>query len=107
MTRYMITDTDRKDLLIGQYCTGAELFSGSVKNTKYIPRLISVNNLMNASLEAMDSIIMEKQAEGLSRICLLELEDKLIKPINRLVLGLTILEGSHNPDFIPERKEII
>lgn len=107
MTRYMIYDTDRDDIMIGQYCTGAELFSKSVKNTKYKPNLISVNMLVNTSMDAMDAIIMERQGSGLARLCLLELQDKLVKPINRIVMGLPILEGSARPGFIEERKEII
>lgn len=107
MTRYMIYDTDRDDLMIGQYCTGAELYAGSIKNTKFAPNLISVDRLMNTSMEALDAIIMEKQVEGLSRICLLELQDRLLKPINRMAMGLTILEGSARPGFIEERMEAI
>ena len=107
MTRYMITSTDRKDLMVGQYCTGRELYSGSLANTKYKPRLLSVSDLVMASNEALDSIIMENQSYGLSRICLLELADSLIKPINRMVLGMSIVNGSNTPGFIEQRKERI
>ena len=107
MTRYMIVSTDRNDLMVGQYCTQQELFSGSVANTIYVPRLLSVTELLQASNEALDAIQMENQAQGLSRICLLELTDTLTKPINRMVLGLTIEQGSAVPGFIEERKEKI
>ncbi|MCM1234403.1 MAG: hypothetical protein NC489_30245, partial [Ruminococcus flavefaciens] len=107
MTRYMVTSTDRKDLMVGQYCTGQELYAGSIRNTEVMPKLISVLDLIQASNEAMDSIIMENQSQGLSRICLLELEDTLTKPINRMVLGMSMVNGSNTPGFMQERKERI
>lgn len=107
MTRYMITSTDRKDLMVGQYCTSQELYAGSIANTEYQPRLLSVTDLIQASNEALDSIIMENQSHGLSRICLLELSDTLTKPINRMVMGQTIVNGSNTPGFIDARKERI
>ena len=107
MTRYMIMSTDRSDLMIGQYCTGQELRAGNLKNTIYEARLLSVQELLQASNEAMDSIIMENQVQGLSRICLLELEDSLTKPINRMVLGQTIVNGSKTKGFVEARKEKI
>lgn len=107
MTRYMIYATDRSDLMVGQYCTSQELRAGSLKNTKYIAKLLSVQDLLQASNEAMDSIIMENQVQGLSRICLLELQDSLTKPINRMVLGQTIINGSKTKGFVEARKEII
>ena len=107
MTRYMIMSTDRKNLMIGQYCTSQELHAGNLNNTVYEARLLSVQELLQASNEAMDSIIMENQVQGLSRICLLELEDSLTKPINRMVLGQTIVNGSNTPGFVKARKEKI
>lgn len=107
MTRYMITATDRKDIMVGQYCTSRELYAGSLAKTKYIPRLINIQKLTNASCDAIDAIAMESQGEGLSRICLLGMEDSLTKPINRLILGQTIINGSAVPGFIENRKEII
>lgn len=107
MTRYMIVSTDRPDLMVGQYCTQGELFAGSIKNTIYKPRLLSVQDLLQASNEALDAVIMENQAQGLSRICLLELSDTLVKPLNRMVLGKTIINGSNAPGFTQSRKESI
>lgn len=103
MLRFMITHTDRKDLLVGQYCSARELYAGSIANTKFIPRLIGVRKLPNASMDALDSIIMESQVAGLSRCCTLGLSDSLTKPINRMILGLTINNGSSNPEFIRDR----
>ena len=103
MTRYMIVETDRKDLMVGQYATAKELYAGSVSNTRFIPRLIGVKDLTNASHDALDAIIMEDPVEGLSRICLLEMTDKLEKPINRMLLGLTINNGSNTPGYTKER----
>lgn len=107
MLRYMITSTDRRDLMVGQYCTGTELFEGKLDNTTYIPRLLSVKELPQASNEALDAIIMENQSKGLSRICLLELQDTLTKPLNRMVLGMSIVNGTKTPGFLENRKETI
>jgi len=107
MTRYMIVSTDRDDLMVGQYATAQELYRRNIKNTEYIPRLISVSKLTNASHEALDSIIMESQVEGLSRACLLGMSDTLTKPINRMVLGQTIVDGSAKTGFVENRKECI
>lgn len=107
MLRNMITTTDRPDLMVGQYCTSKELYSGDLTNTKWIPRLLSVKELPQASNEALDAIIMENQSKGLSRICLLELSDTLTKPLNRMVLGLSIVNGTNTPGFLEARKEII
>lgn len=104
MTRFMITDTDRDDLMVGQYATIQELYRGRLNNTKYIPRIIGMKNLPNASHDALDAIVMEGQVEGLSRVCLLNMHDSLTKPLNRMVLGLTIKNGTKNPNFIPARK---
>ena len=107
MTRYMIVSTDRDDLMVGQYATAQELYRGNLTNTRYIPRLVGVKKLTNASHEALDSIIMESQVEGLSRICLLGMSDSLTKPLNRMVLGQTIINGSAIPGFVENRKETI
>lgn len=104
MTRFMITETDRADLMVGQYATMQELYAGRVNNTKYIPRIIGLKSLPNASHDAMDAIVMEGQVEGLSRICLLGMHDTLTKPLNRMVLGLSINNGTNNPNFIAQRK---
>ena len=63
-----------------------------------------MKNLPNASHDALDAIVMEGQVEGLSRVCLLNMHDSLTKPLNRMVLGLTIKNGTKNPNFIPARK---
>lgn len=107
MTRYMIVNTDRDDLMVGQYASAQELYRGNTKNTEFIPRLVGVKKLTNASHEALDAIIMESQVEGLSRVCLLGMSDTLTKPLNRMVLGLTITNGSAIPGFIENRKECI
>lgn len=107
MTRYMIVSTNRDDLMVGQYATAQELYRGDISKTEIIPRLVGVKDLPNASHEAMDAIIMESQVEGLSRICLLGMSDTLTKPLNRMVLGQTICNGSATPGFIENRKERI
>lgn len=107
MTRYMIVSTDRKDLMVGQYASAKELYSGSIKNTKYIARIVGVKELPRSSHSALDGIIMENHVKGLSRACLLGLTDDLTKPINNLVLGLPGTYGSAIPGFMDSRKEII
>ena len=107
MTRFMVYATDRKDLLVGQYCTMSELYRGDVSNTKVVPNIIGTKSLPAASLSALDTIIMESQGAGLSRSCLLGLHDSLDKPINRMVLGMSIKDGSHTPNFIENRYEKI
>ena len=107
MLRFMITTTDRKDLMVGQYCTRHELFSGDISNTRFEARLVGVKKLTEASMDALDAIVMESQGEGLSRTCLLGLSDSLTKPLNRMMLGLTITCGSAVPGFIENRKEAI
>lgn len=107
MLRFMIISTDRSDLMVGQYCTRHELFSGNITNTKFEARLVGVKKLTEASMDALDAIVMESQGEGLSRTCLLGLSDSLTKPLNRMMLGLTITCGSNVPGFIENRKETI
>ena len=91
MTRHMIISTNRKDLRVGQYCTSQELLRGNIDGTIYQSRLLSMQNITKASLDALDSIDMEKQLGGLSRACLLGLTDTLTKPLNRIMVGKTIL----------------
>lgn len=104
MTRYMITSTDRKDLMVGQYCSRTELLRGDISNTTYIPRLIATKAIPEASMSALDAIVMEDQVEGLSRVCALQLTDDLTKPINSMVMSQTIQDGSAYPNFIADRK---
>lgn len=107
MTRYMILETDRKDLMVGQYATSRELFAGPINNTRVSKRLVGVKNLVTASHDALDSILMENHVLGMSRICLLQMQDSLTKPLNRMILGMTINNGSALPSYIEERKETI
>lgn len=107
MTRYMVVSSNRSDLKVGQYYERKELMAGDVSGTVYIPRLISLKELPLVSQSAMDTILMENHSEGLSRVCALQLGDKLEKPLNRMVFGLSIKTGSALPGYIEERKERI
>lgn len=91
MTRYLILDTDRSDLRIGQYCNGLELNAGSLEHTEYDATLLSVKVLPLTSNEALDTILMENHMKGLSHACLLNLTDSMTKPLNRVLLGKTFL----------------
>ena len=105
MTRYMVVATDRKDLMVGQYCTCGELYAGPTQNTIVIPRLISTKQAPSASMAALDDIIMEFQSAGLARICALGLTDQLTKPLNAMVMSQTISCGSRVNGFIEQRTE--
>lgn len=90
MTQHMIINTDREDLRVGQYHTTAELHRGSLRGTQYVSRLLSIKSLPTLSNDALDSINMENHVKGLSRACLLQLNDSMSKPLNRILLGQTI-----------------
>lgn len=104
MTRYMITKTDRDDLMVGQYCTRGELYAGSIAGTTFIPRLISTKDLPACSMSALDAVIMEDQVAGLARVCALGLTDNLTRPINSMVLAQGTKEGAYYENFIKDRK---
>ena len=55
-------------------------------------------------MSALDAIIMEDQVEGLSRVCALQLTDDLTKPLNGMVMGQTIKDGSAYQNFIKDRR---
>ena len=103
MTRYMVLESNDPHLLVGQLCTRQDYLKYG-KNCRVTPRLIGVKKLPESSLDAADAFIMESQGEGLSRVCLLGLSDSLTKPINRMVMGLSIINGSTDPSFITQRK---
>lgn len=107
MLRFMILETDRSDLMVGQYCTRKELYSGDMRHTRYEPRIVGVKKLPEASMDALDAIVMESQGHGLSRVCLLGMQDSLTKPLNRMLLGLSTKQGSAIPGYIENRKERI
>lgn len=103
MTRHMIVSTDRQDLLVGQYCTVNELYRSNIENTITRPQICGVDYVMTKSLDALDGIVMERQVDGLSRACALQLRDEMTKPINRMILGLTIKTGTALPGFADAR----
>ena len=105
MTRHVVTRTDRKDLRVGQFHTTKELYRGDLSNTDYVSRIVSVKDLPAMSLEALDAVNMENHVKGLSRACLLNLTDSMSKPLNRILMGKTITNGSNMPDFITNGKE--
>lgn len=104
MTRHMILSTDRSDLRVGQYHTTVELNNGDLSHTEYVSRILSVQDIPSVSNEAFDTINLEDPVYGLSRACALKLKDSLSKPINRMVLGQTIIDGSRTPGFLEKRR---
>lgn len=107
MTRYMIISAGNTDMKVGQYYTRKELMQQGNDTVVYEARLLSVKELPLVSQEALDCILMENHCEGLSRVCALELSDTLTKPLNRMMLGLTIKTGTAMPNYISERKESV
>lgn len=109
MTRYMVVGTSRPDLRVGQYCTPSELWAGPVdlSTGDYLPRLVSLKSAPHCSHAALDALDMEYQSKGLARVTALQLTDPLNKPINNIVVGKTITDGSAYPNFIEDRKELI
>ena len=103
MTRHMIIATDRSDLMVGQYCTTRELYRNNISGTVYKSTLIGVDGVLTRSMEAFDGLIMERQCEGISRACALNLHDSFTKPINRMVFGATVLSGSNMPGYLQKR----
>ena len=107
MTRYMIVQSSDDNLKVGQYYTSEELNKYKTSDTVYIPRILSVKELVQVSQDALDTIVMENQGKGLSRVCALGMSDPLEKPMTRMALGLTITQGSNVPGYIEERKDLI
>ena len=105
MTKHMIYNTDRSDLMIGQYASTEELYRGDLTGTKYKSKLISMKDIPITSNEGLDNILMENHSKGLSRACLLQLSDSLTKPLNRMIMGKSIKCGSAVPNFVQQRKE--
>lgn len=105
MTRHIIIRTDRSDLRVGQYHTTKELYNGNLDGTEYVSRLVSVKGLPTMSNEALDSINMENHVKGLSRACLLGLDDTMTKPLNRILMGKSIINGSNISGFVANGKE--
>lgn len=103
MTRHMVVNTDRDDLMVGQYCTVFELCRGDTSNTETRPTICGVDYITSKSMDALDGIIMERQVDGLSRACLLNMQDSMTKPINRMLFGLSIKSGSYIKGFMDER----
>ena len=104
MLHYMIIDTDREDLRIGQYASRRRLLKGSTSGTRVKPVILGVNQIPTQSLDCMATISMERVGEGLARSCALGLVDDMEDPIQRIMLGLPPKLGTHYPNFISERR---
>lgn len=104
MLHYMVLETDRPDLRVGQYVSYRKLQSGPTSGTRCFPRLLSVNRIPTNSLDALSTIDMERVGEGLARSNILHLEDKLEDPIQRILLGLRPNIGTHYKSYISERR---
>lgn len=100
MTRYMIISSDSPYFKVGQYYTYDEMIKHGTSKTVSTARLISVDELSQVSQSAMDTITMENQGRGLSRVCALGLSDDLVKPLTRITLGKSILQGSAMPGYM-------
>ena len=99
MTRYRIIQTDRhqtkmrgevcieRRLLEGGLVTPQEYYCGNTDGTIAVPTIVDLDRLYKATGDALESLTMERLAEGLRRAVLLELDDTLEKPLNRVILG--------------------
>lgn len=105
MTRYMIVSAGNTDLMVGQYYNRSDYISKANDTVVAVPRLVSVKELPLTSQDALDTILMENHSQGLSRACALCLSDRLEKPMNRMLFGLSIKTGSALPNYISERKD--
>jgi len=105
MTRYMIVSAGNTDLMVGQYYTRGDFIKKANNTVIAVPRLISVQEIPLVSQDALDTILMENHSKGLARACALCLTDRLKKPMNRMVMGLTIETGSAMPNYVSERKD--
>lgn len=104
MTQYMIINSDVPELKVGQYYSQDDMNKYASSKVDYVARLLSVRELKQVSQDALDTIIMENQGRGLSRVCALGLGDSLEKPLSRMALGLTIKTGSAVPGYVEERR---
>lgn len=107
MSRFMIIESNRTDLKVGQFYTRAEMLAGPIEGVTYEERLLSAQSIVQVSQDALDTILMEHQGRGLAKVCALGMTDKLEKPLNRMLLGLTINCGSAIPGYIEERKDAV
>lgn len=105
MTRYMVISAGNTDLMVGQYYNRYDYLTKANSSVVAVPRLLSVQEIPLASQDALDTILMENHSQGLSRSCALCLTDRLEKPMNRMLFGLTIKTGSALPNYIKERKD--
>lgn len=104
MTHYMILETDRPDLKVGQYYDRRKMLQGDLSNTRYRETLLSVNDVPTKSSRALATIEMEDIKEGIARANVLHLEDELEDPIQRIILGLPVHLGSYYPEYLAERR---
>lgn len=105
MTRYMIISAGNTDLMVGQFYNRKDFMSKANSTVVAVPRLVSVKEIPLISQDALDTILMENHSKGLARACALCLPDRLEKPLNRMLFGLTIKTGSALPNYIEERKD--
>lgn len=105
MTRYMIVSAGNTNLMVGQFYNRRDFLSKANSTVVAVPRLISVKDIPLLSQDALDTILMENHSKGLARACALCLPDRLDKPLNRMLFGLTIKTGSALPNYISERKD--
>ena len=104
MLHYMVFDTDREDLRVGQYVSYRKLHLGETSGTRCKPVILGVNRIPVLSMDSMRTIAMERVGEGLARSCVLGLEDPMEDPIQRIMLGLPPKLGTYYSNYITERR---
>lgn len=104
MLHYMVLETDRSDLRVGQYVSYRKLHLGNTQGTRCVPKILGVNKIPQLSMDAIRTIAMECVGSGLARSCALGLVDELEDPIQRIMLGLPPKLGTHYNRYITERR---
>lgn len=104
MTMAMVINTDRPDLKVGQFHDMVQMKSGSLENTEYYTKIVGMQRVQTYRAMALSTIVMEHLAEGLSRSVLIESEDPLTMPMQRILLGKGTYGGTHYPNYIENRK---
>lgn len=99
MHQYMILQTDRSDLIVGQYSDRRRLLSDSLENTRYRDCILGIDRVPVVSLNALKSIAMENVGSGLARAHIYGLKDNLEDPLVRIMLSLPIEQGTYFDSF--------
>lgn len=97
MTMYRVYTTDRDDLVPGQRHDILMMYKGPLAGTTYSAEIVNVSKVQRSRPYALSKVIMEDVRAGLSDIILLGLNDPLVYPLNRIMVGMKPYEANR-PD---------